>query len=71
MNPPVFGRTVNPISTRGGADYSNRSATSPTPPGFSDHATALRLCTYIPDLLLYYGMMIGKLNIVNYGDIEF
>ena len=31
----------------------------------------MTLCTYIPDLLLYYSMMIGKLNIVNYGDIEF
>ena len=35
---PVFGQTVNPISTRG-ADYAHHSTTSP--PGFSDIATAL------------------------------
>jgi hypothetical protein len=31
----------------------------------------MTLCTYIPDLLPNYDTMIGKLNIVNYGDIEF
>lgn len=30
---PVFGQTVNPISTRG-ADYGRHSTTSPPPPGF-------------------------------------
>ena len=35
---PVFGQTVNPISTRG-ADYAHQSTTSS--PGFSDLATAL------------------------------
>ena len=39
--PPVLGRTVNPISTRG-ADYAHHSTTSPLP-GFSDLATALKL----------------------------
>ena len=38
--PPVFDRSVNPISTRG-ADYALHSTTSP--PGFSDLATALDL----------------------------
>ena len=38
FSPPVFGQTVNPISTRG-ADYSHHS--NPSPPGFSDLATAL------------------------------
>ena len=38
LAPPVFGRTVNPISTRG-ADYAHYSTTSL--PGFSDLATAL------------------------------
>ena len=36
--PPMFGRTVNHISTRG-ADYAHHSTTSP--PKFSDLATAL------------------------------
>jgi hypothetical protein len=36
--PPVFGQTVNPISTRG-VDYAHHSTTSL--PGFSDLATAL------------------------------
>jgi hypothetical protein len=36
--PPMFGRTVNPISTRG-ADYARHSTTSP--PKISDLATAL------------------------------
>ena len=35
---PVFGQTVNPISTRG-TDYANHNTTSP--PGFSDLAAAL------------------------------
>ena len=39
--PAVFGQIVNPISTRGGADYAHHSTTSP--PGFSDLATALLL----------------------------
>ena len=39
---PVFGQTVNPISTRG-TDYTYHSTTSP-PPGFSDLATALGAC---------------------------
>ena len=38
LAPPMFGRTVNPISTRG-ADYVRHSTTSP--PKFSDLATAL------------------------------
>ena len=37
---PMFGRTVNPISTRG-ADYARHSTTSP--PKFSDLATALHV----------------------------
>ena len=41
-SPPVFGQTVNPISTRGGADYAHHSTTSP-PPGFSDLATGLNI----------------------------
>ena len=41
FSPPVFGQTVNPISTRG-ADYTHHSTTSP--PGFSDLATGL-ICT--------------------------
>ena len=36
--PPVFGRTVNPTSTRG-ADYTHHRTTSPS--GFSDLATVL------------------------------
>ena len=40
LAPTVFGRTVNPISTRG-ADYVHYSTTSHLPPGFSDLATAL------------------------------
>ena len=35
---PVFGQTVNPISTMG-VDYAHHSTTSP--PGFSDLATGL------------------------------
>ena len=38
LAPPVFGRSVNPISTRGDT-LSPPSTTSP--PGFSDLATAL------------------------------
>ena len=40
---------------------------------FTNRPNSATICNtvYIPDLLLYYGMMIGKLNIVNYGDIEF
>ena len=44
FSPPVFGQTVNHISTRG-ADYVHHS--TKTPPGFSDFATAL-LCSYGP-----------------------
>ena len=40
--PPMFGRTVNPISTRG-ADYAHHSTTSPL--NFSDIATALHGAT--------------------------
>ena len=40
--PPIFGQTVNPISTRG-ADYAHHSTSSPL--GFSDHATALSINT--------------------------
>ena len=40
LAPPVFGKTVNPISTRG-ADYTHHITTSP--PGISDLATGLRL----------------------------
>ena len=38
LAPPMFGQTVNPISTRG-ADYARQSTTSP--PKVSDLATAL------------------------------
>jgi hypothetical protein len=41
--PPVFGRSVNPISTRG--DTLSPPSTS-SPPGFSDLATALHI--YVP-----------------------
>ena len=41
LAPPVFGRTVNPISTRRADYYAHHSTTSP-PPGFSDLATALQ-----------------------------
>ena len=37
--PPIFDRSVNPIST-GGADYAHHSTTS-LPPKFSDLATGL------------------------------
>ena len=47
----VFGKTVNPTSTRG-ADYAHHSTTSP--PGFSHLATALTLIYQIPELQLYY-----------------
>ena len=40
LAPPVFGQSVNPISTRG-ADYAHHSTTSP--PGFSNLATGLSL----------------------------
>ena len=42
--PPVFGRTVNPISTRE-ADYAHHSTTSPF--GFSNLATALGWITLL------------------------
>ena len=38
LAPPVFGQTVNPISTRG-ADFTHHSTKSP--PGISDLATGL------------------------------
>ena len=37
--PPLFDRSVNPISTRGGAHYPHLVLRAP--PGFSDLATAL------------------------------
>ena len=37
---PVFGRSVNPIST-GGAHYAHHISTWPTQPGFSELETAL------------------------------
>ena len=46
--PPMFGRTVNPISTRG-ADYAHHSTSSP--PGFSDLATALSKHTIVQTTL--------------------
>ena len=36
MVPPDFGRSVNPISTRGGADYAHHITTAPSPYIFSD-----------------------------------
>ena len=42
MAPPDFGRSVNPISTRGGGDYAHQIIITGTP-GFSD------LPTYGPD----------------------
>ena len=39
--PPLFGRSANPISTRGGGTLSPPSTTCP--PGFSDLATALNV----------------------------
>ena len=47
--PPVFGRTINLISTRG-ADYAHHSATSPF--GFSDFATALNDEYLSPNLFI-------------------
>ena len=41
MAPPDFGRSVNPISTRGGADYAHLITTGT--PGFLDLPTALIL----------------------------
>ena len=40
MAPPDFGRSVNPISTRG-TDYAHLTTTSSL--GFPDHPTALRM----------------------------
>ena len=48
LAPPIFDRTVNPISTRG-ADYAHHNTTSPL--NFSDLATAL---TYVFYLYLNY-----------------
>ena len=45
LAPPVFGQTVNPISTRG-ADYTHHITTSP--PGFSDLATGLHFPGIFP-----------------------
>ena len=39
LSPPVFGRSVNPISTRGGT--LSPPSTKSLPPGFSELATAL------------------------------
>jgi hypothetical protein len=41
LAPPVFGQTVNPISTRG-TEYTRHSTTSP--PRISDLATGLYVC---------------------------
>ena len=48
---PVFGKSVNPITTRGGT-LSLPSNTSP--PGFSDLATALIQVVYFDTLLFYW-----------------
>ena len=42
--PPVFGRSINPISTRGGEGTFSPPSTM-SPPGFSDLATALSTIT--------------------------
>ena len=52
LAPPMFGRTVNPISTRG-ADYARHSTTSP--PKFSDLATALNSTHYLKGLYVDKG----------------
>ncbi len=49
--PPVFGRSVNPISTRG--DTSSPPSTT-SPPGFSDLAMALLPRYYLKGLRLTY-----------------
>ena len=43
--PPVFDKSLNPLSTRG-ADYAHHSTTSP--PGFSDLSTALLIVAALP-----------------------
>ena len=47
LAPPMFGQTVNPISTRR-ADYARQSTTSP--PKFSGLATALSTLLTFPDI---------------------
>ena len=53
FSPPVFGQTVNPISTRG-ADYTHRSTTSPF--GFLDLATGLYIIVPNPSATLIIGL---------------
>ena len=50
-----FGRTVDPISTRG-ADYANHSTTSP--PGFSDLATAQKGNIIAKEVKVFFDMKI-------------
>ena len=50
FSPPVFGQTVNPISTRG-ADYTHHNTTSP--PGFSDFAMGL-MSNKFPHFILIF-----------------
>ena len=62
FSPPVFGRSVNPISTRGGT-LSPPSTISP--PWFSDLATALNIEVCISALVCYYKLGKGWIFIQN------
>ena len=57
FSPPMFGRTVNPISTRG-ADYAQHSTTSPF--NFSDLATALKAYATPIRVTRIFNMCIGQ-----------
>ena len=48
--PPLFGQTINPISTKG-ADYTHHSTTCP--PGFSDLATGLHILTKYTSIITW------------------
>ena len=54
--PPMFGRTVNPISTRG-ADFAHHSTTSPLK--FSDLATALDI-SYLDRFTIQFWKLLVK-----------
>ena len=66
--PPVFVRTVNPISTRG-AEYVHHSTRSP-PPGFSDLATALLWFVFKARLEHHFGIFIWQIILHQFASSE-
>ena len=64
---PNLDRSVKPISTRGGADYTHHHiTTSPPPPGISDLYTALNMVSHMFCVLLLVPTLVGIFELGNW-----